>query len=223
MHQPSKKNDSFAKGDNLDRRPILHLSEQMIINRGRERVCYIHPENSHLVIKIPRNSRGRNAGANQDELQGYLILRGEGKDLSFVSHCHGFIDTDHGQGLVCDCIRDDDGAIAKTIWDIVVFQDECDVDYIIKVAEKLCDFLMSNQIWLFDLNLKNIALKQLADGTYEPYIIDLKGRYANREFIPLSRYLSYFAAKKLKRRSTQLLRRIVEYRLKRKELQRLNT
>lgn len=221
MHKSSYKNDNPTKGDALGHQPILHLSEQMVINRGRERVCYIHPENSHLVIKIPRNNRGRNAGANQDELQGYLILREEGKDLSFVSHCHGFIDTDRGQGLVCDCIRDDDGAIAKTIWDIVVFQDECDVEYIIKVAERLCDFLMSNQIWLFDLNLKNIALKQLADGTYKPYIIDLKGRYANREFIPLSRYISYFAAKKLQRRSTQLLQRIAEYRLRRKELQKL--
>lgn len=221
MHTSSYKNDNPTKGDAFGHQPILHLSEQMVINRGRERVCYIHPENSHLVIKIPRNSRGRNSGANQDELQGYRILRKEGKDLSFVSHCHGFIDTDRGKGLVCDCIRDDDGAIAKTIWDIVVLQDECDVEYIIKVAEKLCDFLMSNQIWLFDLNLKNIALKQLADGTYQPYIIDLKGRYANREFIPLSRYISYFAAKKLKRRSTQLLQRIVEYRLRRKELQKL--
>lgn len=221
MHKTPFKNDNSTKGDALGHQPILHLSEQMVINRGRERVCYIHPENSHLVIKIPRNSRGRNAGANQDELQGYLILREEGKDLSFASHCHGFIDTDRGQGLVCDCIRDDDGAIAKTIWDIVVFQDECDVDYIIKVAERLCDFLMSNQIWLFDLNLKNIALKQLADGTYKPYIIDLKGRYANREFIPLSRYITYFAAKKLQRRSTQLLQRIAEYRLRRKELQKL--
>lgn len=221
MHHSLNKDDSFVKGDAVGHQPILHLSEQMIINRGRERVCYIHPENSHLVIKIPHNNRGGRAGANQAELQGYLILREEGKDLSFVSHCHGFIDTDRGQGLVCDCIRDDDGAIAKTIWDIVVFQDECDIEYIIKVAEKLCDFLMSNQIWLFDLNLKNIALKQLADGTYKPYIIDLKGRYANHEFIPLSRYISYFAAKKLQRRSTQLLRRIVEYRLKRKELQKL--
>lgn len=221
MHQSSNKDDSFTKDNNLGSQPILHLSEQMVINKGRERVCYIHPENNQLVIKIPRNSRGRNSGANQDELQGYRILRKEGKDLSFVSHCHGFIDTDRGQGLVCDCIRDDDGAIAKTIWDIVVLQDDCDVDYIIKVAEKLCDFLMTNQIWLFDLNLKNIVLKQLADGNYKPYIIDLKGRYANHEFIPLSRYINYFARKKLQRRSTQLLQRIVEYHHRRKELQKL--
>lgn len=219
LHETSTENYNMLKGSTAGEQPALQLSEKMMINRGRERVCYEHPENNQLVIKIPLSKSGRKSRANHHELKGYLLLREEKKDLSFISHCHGFVNTNYGEGLICDCIRDNDGAISKTIWDIIVLEENCNVEYILQVAEKFCNFLIFHQIRLFDLNLKNIALKVLADGTYKPYIIDIKGRYVNHEFIPLSAYIPYFANKKLKRRSDQLLRRIIEYRRRRKELQ----
>ena len=216
-HQPE--NYNMFTGSTADNQPVLQLSDKMVINRGRERICYEHPENDQLVIKITLGSSGRKSRANHHELKGYLLLREEKKDLSFVSHCHGFVNTNYGEGLVCDSIRDNDGTISKTIWYIVVLEENCDVEYILQVVEKFCNFLMFHQIWIFDLNLKNIALKLLADGTYKPYVIDMKGRYVNHEFIPLSTYIPYFANKKLKRRSEQLLRRIPEHRQRRKELE----
>jgi hypothetical protein len=219
LNEASAENYNTLKGSATGNQPALQLSDKMVINKGRERICYEHPENDQLVIKIPLSNIGRKSRANHSELKGYLLLREEKKDLSFVSHCHGFVNTNHGEGLMCDCIRDNDGAISKTIWDIIVFEENCDVEYILQVAEKFCNFLMFHKIWLFDLNLKNIAFKLLADGTYKPYVIDMKGRYVNHEIIPLSKFIPYFAEKKLKRRSEQLLRRIPEYRRKRKELQ----
>jgi hypothetical protein len=59
----------------------------MAINKRRERICYEHPENDQLVIKIPLCKSGRKSRANHHELKGYLLLREEKKDLSFVSHC----------------------------------------------------------------------------------------------------------------------------------------
>ncbi len=214
-----KNKESFVKENTLEHHDILCLSDELIINRGRERTCYRHPKNNKLVIKV--STSGKKAEANHNELKGYRILRQEGIDLSFISHCYGFVNTDQGQGLVCDCIRDDDGTISKTIWDIVVFQDDCDVKHVIEVAETFCNFLISNRIWIFDLNLKNIVLKQLTDGTCKPYIIDLKGRYVNNELIPFSRYIPYLSLQKLRRRSSQLLQRIADYHQRRGELQML--
>ncbi len=211
--------DNFAHKNTLNHRDVFHLPDELIINRGSERTCYRHPKDNKLVIKVPISTAGKQAEANHNELKGYRILREEGIDLSFVSHCYGFVNTDQGQGLVCDCIRDDDGTISKTIWDTVVFQDDCDVEHVVEIAETFCDFLISNRIWIFDLNLKNIVLKQLTDGTCKPYIIDVKGRYVNYELIPFSRYISYFSLQKLRRRSSQLLQRIAEYHRRREELQ----
>jgi hypothetical protein len=219
MQTSTEKHTGLGEMGPLDNESLLRLSEQMIINRGRERVCYQHPQNTGFVIKIPLDTGGKKNRTNQDEWKGYQLLRKEKRDLSFISHCHGFVDTDHGQGLVCDCVRDDDGAVSKTIWDIVIFDDDCDVDYITEITRKLCDYLLSGRIWLFDLNPKNIALKRLADGTLRPYVIDLKGRYVSNELIPLSRYITYFSRKKLRRRSLQLLRRIADLRERREEMQ----
>ncbi len=149
---------------------------------------------------------------------GYHALMREHIDLFCISHCYGFVSTNRGQGLVCDCIRDDAGTVSKTIWDVIVTQDACDVDYIMTVARKFCHMLISKRIYIFDINLKNIALKLHHDGTYQPFIIDLKGRYDNKEIVPLSSYIDYFSRKKLERRCRQFLERIPIHRTRRKEM-----
>ena len=122
---------------------------------------------------------------------------------------------------MCDCIRDYNGDIAKTIWDIVVYQESCDVGYLVKVARTMCDYLMANDLFLFDINLKNVVLKKREDQSYRAYAIDLKGPYDNKEFLKLSSRITFLGRNKLRRRSKQLLERIVEFREMREELKKL--
>ena len=135
-------------------------------------------------------------------------------DLFCVSHCYGFVTTNLGEGLVCDCIRDDDKSISKTISDILSSDDESDVHYILEVVRSFCDILIAKRVYVFDLNLHNIVLKLKHDGSYLPFLIDLKGRYDNNEFLPFSSYINYLSLKKLERRSRQLIERILLYEIK---------
>lgn len=198
--------------------PEIHLSDKSPLSKGMERRCYLHPNDPRLVVKVPLHSGVSECQANEDELRGYQLLKEDNITLDFISHCYGFISTDLGKGLLCDCIRDDNEEVSKTIWDVVIYQEECDIEYVLKVINKFCSFLIINRVWIYDLNLKNIVLQRKADGSYHPYIIDLKGRSANTEFIPISRYIPYFALRKLKRRTRQLIERITEYHLKRDQL-----
>jgi len=191
---------------------MISLDAGDLISSGTGRVCYLHPTNPNRVIKLPAGGKKEALQANMRELKGYQLLIREHVDLCCISHCYGFVETDRGTGLVCDCIRDDNGEISKTIRDIVVCEDGCDIDSILQVAEKLCDLLISKNIFLFDLNLGNIVLRRMHTGAFQAVVIDLKGRYENHEFIPLSSYLKYFARKKLKRRCDQLMDRILVYR-----------
>jgi hypothetical protein len=220
MPLPETENDTldttFAEGD-----VALHLPDSLIINKGRERICFVHPHRPEYVIKVSRRKDSTHP-ANIQELRGYQLLVKKGKDLSRISHCHGFITTDRGTGLVCDCIRDFDGAISKTVWDMVVFEDDCDIEHLLAVLKKFCDFLIANHIWVFDINLKNIVLQKVSRTTLQPYIIDLKGSYVNHSLIPLARYVPYFARKKMIRRTTQLLQRVVAFRSRREELRLLD-
>jgi hypothetical protein len=198
---------------------MISLCDSLLINQGRTRACYLHPSDKGRVIKVPAGDKKTRNLSNMKELQGYQVLMREQIDLLCISHCYGFVTTSKGRGLVCDCIRDDDGSISKTIWDIIVYQDDCDIPYILKVTDEFCRFLTQKDTRLFDLNLKNIVLRRQNDGSYQPFVIDLKGRFDNKETIPVSTYFRYFAQKKMTRRTRQLMERISVYRNMRRELQ----
>jgi len=191
---------------------MLVLDETLLIGRGKVRYCYRHPKDASLVVKVPAGIKKEQLQANRKELQGYQFLLARHGRLDCISHCHGLIDTNLGQGLLCDCIRDADGAISATIWDIVNSSQPIDVEYILHVTRMLCDQLVHQDVWLFDLNLQNIALVREVDNSYRPIILDLKGRYDNKEFIPLSSYIGFLARKKRDRRLHQLLERVSGYR-----------
>ena len=80
-----------------------------------ERICFVHPQERNLVIKVPIPELSQTSTANLHEYRGYTLLRQEHGDLSVISHCHGFIATDLGEGLLCDCIRDESGEVSKTL------------------------------------------------------------------------------------------------------------
>jgi hypothetical protein len=186
----------------------LVLSDELLINRGRGRLCFRHPADRSLVIKVPAGTGNADQSANRKEWQGYRdLIRRHGR-LSCISHCHGFVATDRGTGLVCDCIRDAHGAIARSIYDIIVFDDACDIARVLAVAETFGRYLLEQDIRLFDLNPKNIALVVEQDGDYRAVALDLKSRFDNNEFIPLSSYVGFFARRKMRRRTRQLLERI---------------
>lgn len=196
----------------------LELGDDYLINRGRVRVCYRHPADPKLVVKVAAGPNKMQRTANLKELKGYRDLVKRHGELPCVGRCHGIVQTSRGDGLVCDCICNADGTIAETIWDMIIFHDDCDVEKIVEVARVFCSFLVENDIFLFDLNLKNIALPKDADGGYRAVSLDLKGRFDNNEFIPFSSYITFFARRKLRRRTRQLLERIVSFRSRRHDI-----
>ncbi len=199
---------------------VIQLSDDLLINKGTLRICYEHPADKQFVIKVAIDNGKEGNLANFKEWKAAAALLKEHRELPFVSNYHGFVDTNQGKGLVCDCIRDYDDSISGTIWDYIIFKEKCDVVYIQQVMRAFCDVLILQNIRLFDLNLKNVALRLRQDGSFQPIAIDLKGHLDNHEFIPISNYISFFSRRKLQRRSTQLINRISDFRKRRMELQR---
>ncbi len=201
---------------------MITLDDNLLVGQGTLRACYLHPQDETLIIKVGRPDRNGGIDANRKEFLSYQKIRQRHEKLEHISHCHGFIETDRGQGLACDCIRDSSGGISQTIWDIVVYDDDCDIDNILEVARTLCDYLIAHDLFLFDINLKNIVRKKRRDNNYRAYAIDLKGPYDNKEFLQLSSRITFLGRKKLKRRTKQLLERIVQFREQREELKNLS-
>ena len=197
---------------------MITLNDKLLVGRGTLRACYLHPEDETLIIKVGLADRVGGNDANRKEFLSYKKISQRHVKLNHISHCHGFVETDRGHGLVCDCIRDSSGKIAQTIWDIVVYEDDCDLENILEAARTFCDYLITNDLFLFDINLKNVVMRKSRDNDYRAYAIDLKGPYDNKEFLQLSSRITFFGRKKLKRRSKQLLDRIVQFREQRDQL-----
>jgi len=197
---------------------MIRLDPELLIGSGTVRACYHYPEKPELVVKVSLPGRAEGEAANTMEWKSYRrILRGNA-EVDHISHCRGFVETDQGRGLVCDCIRDADGSVSETIWDIVVYRDNCDLDRLVSVADGFCSYLLANDLFLFDINLKNIALQVQPDGSCKPFAIDLKGPFDNKEFLRLSSRIRFLGRRKLQRRARQLRERIVLFRELREEL-----
>lgn len=201
---------------------MLSLDDELLLGLGTLRACYLYPGHPELVIKI--SLQGKEAGhrANFNEFKSYKQMVAKGRDLSRVSHCHGLVETNLGQGLVCDCIRNEDGRIAPTLWEMVIYDDGLDLPLIKEYVADFCEYLVGEDLFLFDLNLKNIVMQKGAQSQLNVLAIDLKGPYDNREFLKISTYIKPLGRRKLRRRTRQLLSRITEYRNRRQSLRLLD-
>lgn len=186
---------------------MLLLENAVIIGEGMERTCYLHPEDPEKVVKIPKNGPGGNK-QNQCEFKTYKYLTKHHGHLDCISRCYGFCQTDLGPGLVCQCIRDYNGEISKTLLEILINPSDGSVHDLEGIVAAFCNHLVEHNIQLFDLNPKNIVLRLNRSGNYQAVSIDLKGRYANKEFIPFSTYIPFLSRKKLRRRTERLLGRL---------------
>ena len=90
---------------------IIELSDDLIIGKGRDRICYEHPYNKNLCIKISINSNKQ----SKREVSYFKFLTQKQVDLSKISIFQGYVITNLGKGYTFDLIRDKNGNVSKTL------------------------------------------------------------------------------------------------------------
>ena len=185
---------------------MIHLRGQDIIASSKTRNSYLHPSDSGKIIKIIRKSaRARERDANRREWAHYLHLTRRYPGLDIIPVYHGFVETNLGEGLMIDCIRDHDGQVSKRLQQVLLDPGKYDLQAVGESLERLCGKIIAKNIQLFDLNMFNILIRILPNGEFQPVCVDIKGRYNNYEFIPVSTYIPFFSRMKLKRRCSRLI------------------
>ena len=187
---------------------MITLKEKDLIAVSGPRACYLHPQEPDKVIKVVRKiPRLRRHNANYQEWRHYHYLMKRHGKLNFINQCHGFTKTNIGEGLIWSCVRDAGGEISRTVTGVMKNPERYDLDAIEHELIRFCNFIVERNIQLFDLNPLNVLIRVREDGTYEAVSADIKGRYANHEFIPISTYIPFFSRIKLGRRTNELLTR----------------
>jgi len=83
------------------------------IGRGKERACYVHPEDPRKAIKI---STGKISTQSRREIKFYRGLEKRGGVTDkHIPNFYGLCDTNLGQGIVVDLIRNYDGEISRPL------------------------------------------------------------------------------------------------------------
>ncbi|MBW6510037.1 MAG: PhoP regulatory network YrbL family protein [Desulfuromonadales bacterium] len=180
----------------------LLLSPLKPFAQGGNRLCYVHPEDSKLCIKVRRPDftladRRRKKGflkkirplsSFDDNLEEFKVM-GELKKhyaetiFQHISRCYGFVETDMGKGLVSELIRNTDHRISQTLKKYIW---EFGVTGSLKTAiESLLEVWKHELVPSRDLLLHNIVVQQDAEKIIRLVVIDGLG---NTGLIPL-RYL----------------------------------
>ena len=139
------------------------------IGRGRERACYVHPEDPAKAIKIAHGDTNKQS---RREIAFYRDL--ERRGLEYVEHVprfYGLCTTDRGDGIVVELIRDFDGAVSRPLNTYLAN------GYPIEEFEPYLDALhrsLRRNLILFnhDLHIGNLLFQKRAPGDARLVAID---------------------------------------------------
>lgn len=211
----------------------IKLTPDLLIGAGSNRVCYRHPDNQNLCVKVdkpdgraarkhnglfghPRRLRFFGCGGLSHNEREFLNLldahKQVGADLRrFAPVCHGLVFTNEGIGLMFDIVRDSNGQASPRLADFVLENPAVRRQSALTMVDNLQSFILANdfrfQFSLFDFHPWHL-LVQSGDGETRLILSDWKGE--NRELIPISSWFRAFARAKIRRRFNRLRKWIEE-------------
>ncbi|SFV67397.1 hypothetical protein MNB_SM-5-646 [hydrothermal vent metagenome] len=147
------------------------LKDAKLLGSGNERFCYLHPEDFNRVIKVPHNKREKSRHQNELEYRYMRYLQEHNIDISHLTACYGWVETDMGRGLLFQRVRDKDGDDSIT-FNEALKSGILSVEEAKKLLQELRLYLEKNSILFIDVGLDNILCQKQEDGSYKLVIID---------------------------------------------------
>ncbi len=177
---------------------MLHLEH--FLGMGATRLCFYHPENADKCVKVAM--RFKNRPALQRELEAVkLCIPYIGSYLP--EYQPELVSTNLGPGLVCEIIRDENGAPSLPLTHYVA-TDSLHKDALTQLDE-FSRILTSNHIPLYDFNPNNFLI-QIKDGKQRLRFTDLKtyNRFKPYTYMRLERVIPAISRSIVKRRLNKL-------------------
>jgi hypothetical protein len=148
----------------------LKKQKKLLIGKGNERLCYIHPFEDTKVIKITYN-KNKTREQNKIEYIYYQILKKRKTDFKYIPKLHNKINTDEGLGLMYENIVNYDGTPSVSLDEALRKKIICR-DKALKLAEKLYLNFKKHGIVLGDVSMKNILYQKYTANSSKLVIVD---------------------------------------------------
>jgi hypothetical protein len=183
------------------KQPYLQLEGEPI-GAGQERLCYRHPDDAALLVKV---QRGVSNKQTRRELALYHRLARRGmNNFEHIPKFHGEVETNLGSGFVVDCISDFDGSVSKSLW--WHFQRGYPLSEFLPYLQELQRYLLANRIvFSVDMGRYNILFQKLTPAQARLVVIDGLGDHTA---INWQDNIGYFARRKIRRRWQRFIDRL---------------
>lgn len=194
---------------------MIELSEEYFIGQGTNRACYQHPNDKDKCIKVTISG---NFSESNKEKEYYSFLKKKNISWENIAQYYGILETNMGEGLVFELIRDTNGEVSKPL--SYYFSSEkltLSLDEPMKKLQFLKQYLLNEKVIVKDLGVSNI-LYQKIDNNDKLVIID---GVLNNDFIPIATYIGYFTKRKIQRRWRSFIKHFSKYAKKNKVLEKM--
>lgn len=180
---------------------MVFLDRHLLIGKGEDRECYLHPEDPEKCVKTTYSGNPVQSHREREYYQA-LIKR----NISFrrLSRFFGVIPTDKGDGYVFELIRDYDGKISSSLFNYLEGKSAL-LPFILFDLSDLKNYLLEEAIFLRDLNTGNLVYQRMNSQKGKLVIIDGVG---NNEFIPFSNFSKFLSRKKILRKWDRFINKI---------------
>lgn len=132
---------------------MIELTGAILIGKGSERLCYQHPENPNLCIKVRyRVKRSRNESEREFDYASSL-KRGQALPLALPIE---WVETNEGIGLICPLVRDDNGQLSQSL------QDWSGKPQLAELFDDFAKSILANHLSVTDLRMQNLVVQQIA-------------------------------------------------------------
>ena len=181
----------------------LYLSDELLLAKGGERLCYLHPYDPTKVIKITSKKRVNRSQNKLDDVYHRYLMKSK-KNLDQVTECFGFVETNLGKGLVFTRVLDYNGEASYSLED-VINKKLVPIEHQRQLLRELMTYLSENQILFVDIGCSNIFCQQLSEHQYRFVIVDgLGARRLNYKYW-LYVYIGFYRRFKIKKQSIKMI------------------
>lgn len=149
---------------------MIKLDKNLLLAKGSERFCYIHPADKDKLIKIIYKNKTKN-DQNKLEFKYYRLLNEKNISYSNIPKCYGWIKTNMGNGLVFERIIDSNGENSKQLT-FYLKNKILNDDMLTKLLNDLYNYLISNNVLFLDVATLNVLCQKKSKTQYKLVIVD---------------------------------------------------
>lgn len=174
---------------------MINLTDVLLVSKGSERACYIHPLDNKKIIKVIFHSKSSN-DQNLVEYKYYNYLLKNLENYTHITRCYDWVNTNIGEGLVFDRICDFNGQNSKQLT-YYLKNKLLSIECLNLLLNDLKKYLFKNNILFLDVATLNVLCQEISENKFKLVIIDGLGPKKNDYKFVLYKYLPFYLKYKI--------------------------